>query len=138
MALPDPPLGRDVDLREMFSYLPLDVAQLRDSDTWTIATGDEARACIMLWCYAWHQVPAGSIPNDDRILAVQSGAGDKWPAVKAVATRGFVECSDGRLYHIELCKKALKAWNIRKKQSEGGRAGAQARYGNVVSLKPRR
>jgi len=132
--LPDPPIGRDVDLRELFSYLPLDIDQLRDSDTWTLATGDEAKACITLWCYAWHQVPAGSIPNDDRILAIKSGAFDRWEAVKSVALRGFVECSDGRLYHMELVKKALKAWAAHLERSETGRRGAANRWENKRKL----
>ena len=58
----------DIDLRD-FRWMPLDVIQLDNSDTWTAANGWEAKACINLWCHAWHQVPAGSLPDDDALLA---------------------------------------------------------------------
>ena len=39
----------------------------------------------------------------------------EWESVRGVALRGFMKCSDGRLYHRVICEKALAAWNERKR-----------------------
>ena len=114
---PEPLVPAEVNLRD-FGFMPLDVLRLRDSDLAAVATGDEFKAAILLWCFAWHQVPAASIPNDDRILAKHSGAGADWRKVKAIAMRGFIECSDGRLYHQVIAVKALEAWERREEFQE--------------------
>jgi hypothetical protein len=98
--------------------MPLDVVRLRDSDIATIASGEGFRAAVMLWCAAWHQVPAASLPNDDRMLARLAGYGrdlDGWKEVKEDAIRGFVECSDGRIYHPEIAERAKSAWAAKLK-----------------------
>jgi uncharacterized protein YdaU (DUF1376 family) len=111
------------------SYMPLHVERLLASDTWMIATGDEAKAAVTLWCRAWHQVPAGSLPNDDRLLAALSGAGAKWKKVKEVALRGFKKGTDGRLHHAMLQEEAKEAfekrakWRDKKRRQRGGQAG---------------
>ena len=64
---PAPLIAAHVDLRS-FAFMPLDIQKLLNSDTWMLATGWEAKAAINLWCRSWHQVPAGSLPDDDRIL----------------------------------------------------------------------
>jgi uncharacterized protein DUF1376 len=114
-ALPPPPVPADLDLRD-FPFMPLDVLRLRDSDLATLATGDEFKAAVLLWCVAWHQVPCGSVPNDERWLARQSGAGANWRRVKGEALRGFVEHSDGRLYHPVIVEKALASWRRKCEQ----------------------
>lgn len=101
----------DLDLRD-FPYMPLDAIRLRDSDMASLATGDEFRAAVLLWCAAWHQVPAASLPSDDRMLAKLAGYGRDvaaWCEVKEGALRGFVECSNGRLYHPVISDKAIEA-----------------------------
>lgn len=124
--LPDPLVPAEVDLRD-FAFMPLDVLRLRDSDLSTIATGDEFKAAVLLWCAAWHQVPAASVPNDDRWLARHSGAGPAWRKVRAEALRGFVECSDGRLYHPVVAEKALESWQRKQSQRERTRLATEAR-----------
>lgn len=111
-TLPAPLVPHDVDLRD-FGFMPLHVQRLRDSDLAAISTGDEFKAAVLLWAFAWHQVPAASLPNDDRVLAARSGANDKWKRVKARALDGFVLCDDGRLYHPVICEAALDAWERR-------------------------
>jgi len=64
---PEPLVPKDVDLRH-FEYMPLKVARLLNSDTWLLTSGDEAKAALTLRCQAWHQVPAGSLPNHDRFI----------------------------------------------------------------------
>lgn len=114
-APPSPPLPADVDLRD-FGFLPLDVVRLRDSDLAEHASGEEFKAAVLLWCAAWHQVPAGSLPSDDKLLRKFAGFPRRWGAVKQQALRGFVLCDDGRLYHTVLCEKAFESWNKKRKQ----------------------
>jgi hypothetical protein len=111
--LPAPLVPAEVDLRD-FQYMELDVRRLRDSRFGAEVSGDAFRAGVMLWCAAWHQVPAGSLPDDDIELANLAGYGrfvKEWRKVRAEALQGFVPCSDGRLYHEVVCEKALQAWN---------------------------
>jgi len=114
---PDPLVPADVDLRGL-PWMPVDTVRLLDSDINAISSGDEFRAAVRLWCKAWHQVPAGSLPDDDRILATLSGYGVRWKRMREVALRGFVRCSDGRLYHPVIAEKALEAWAHRKAQRD--------------------
>jgi hypothetical protein len=123
--LPAPLVPPEVDLRD-FGYMPLDVLRLRDSDLAALATGEEFKAAVMLWCVAWHQVPAGSLPDDDRLLARYSGALTKWQKVKEQALRGFVKCSDGRLYHKTVSEKALDSWRIKQAKRERTKAATEA------------
>lgn len=114
--LPLPPLSADVDLRD-FAFMPLDVVRLRDSDIAALTTGDEFRAAVMLWCAAWHQIPAASIPDDDIVLARLAGYGrvvKEWQKVREGALRGWVKCSDGRLYHPVITEKAVEAWDSKQ------------------------
>lgn len=125
--LPEPLIPSDVDLRD-FRFMPLDISLLANSDTWGMADGWQAKALINLWCRAWHQVPAGSLPDNDVLLAAWSGV-QGFDAMRDFVLRGFVKCSDGRLYHPVICEKALDAWEGRTKRSEAGKAGAKSRWG---------
>ena len=122
-----PIVAADVDLRD-FAFMPLDVVRLRDSDLAAIASGDGFRAAVLLWCAAWHQVPAASLPKDDRALAHLAGYGRNpsgWRKIKSDAMRGFVECDDGRLYHATIAEKANEAWQ-RKQAFKNRTAAARA------------
>jgi hypothetical protein len=110
--LRDPLVPAEVDLRD-FQYMELDVRVLRDSRFGAEVSGDAFRAGVMLWCASWHQVPAGSVPDDDIELANLAGFGrffKEWRKVREQALQGFVKCSDGRLYHQVVCEKANAAW----------------------------
>lgn len=135
---PDPPVPVDADCRQLAGFM-LNVERLLASELWALSTGDEFKAALGLWSYAWKQVPAGSLPNDDRVLAAFSGAGKRWPKVKAMALRGFVRCSDGRLYHPVLCEDVLRGLAGQKRYRDRREADAkrlrewrerQARNGN--------
>lgn len=109
--LPDPPIGPEINVRHI-PDMPLAVARLRTSDTAGLANGDEFRAAVLLWAAAWHQVPAGSVPQGDALLAHLAGFGrdvDAWLKVADNALRGFVLCSDGRYYHAVIIEKAIGA-----------------------------
>ncbi|MFT8896288.1 MAG: DUF1376 domain-containing protein [Acetobacter sp.] len=115
--LPDPLTPEDCDLRGL-PFMQLDVVRLIDSDLFALSTGDEFKASVALWCKSWLQIPAASLPDDDRVLAHLSGAGSKWKRVKAIALRGWIKCSDGRLYHPTVSEKAHHAWKARTNQRE--------------------
>lgn len=103
----------DCDLRGL-SYMPLDVQRLRDSDLALISSGDEFKAAVLLWSVSWTQVPAASLPNDDRLLAALVRMDAKaWRKVREVALRGWQVCDDGRLYHSVVAEKACEAWKDR-------------------------
>lgn len=117
-TLPEPPIPADVDLRT-FDDMPLDVRVLRDSDLAAEVSDEAFRAAVLLWCAAWHQIPAASLPDDDQKLARLAGYGRDvrgWQKVRGEALRGFQKCSDGRLYHIYMCEKAKKAWTKKNEQ----------------------
>lgn len=116
-VLPEPLVPADVDLSGM-SYMPLEISRLLNSDLYVLSTGDEFKAALSLWCKSWQQVPAGSLPNNDRILAHLSGTFQKWSKVKAIALQGWTLCSDGRFYHHVVAEKALAAWELRKDYEE--------------------
>lgn len=104
----------DCDLRGLL-FMPLDVLRLRDSDLSLVATGDEFKAAVLLWCASWHQVPAASLPDEDRVLARLSGLDARaWRKAKAGAMRGWAKADDGRLYHPVVAEKALEAWKDRQ------------------------
>src|ERR1700754_658017 len=108
----------DLDLRD-FGFMPLEVVRLRDSDLAALATGDEFRAAVLLWCASWHQVPAASLPKDEKMLCSLAGFGRdlrSWRPLAVEALHGFVECSDGRLYHPVIAEKAIESGSKKKKQ----------------------
>ena len=115
-AFPAPPIPSDVDLRS-FPWMPLYGDQLFTSDFNYLCSDAEWRAGVTLWWAAWKQIPAGSLPDDDRALCNFAGLGKDikaWKKLKNHAMRGFVKCSDDRWYHLVLAEKSLKAWKIKK------------------------
>jgi hypothetical protein len=127
--LPAPLIDADVDLRN-FPTMPLDVARLAQSWIAYGASGDGFRCAVLLWGKAWHQVPAGSLPNDDLLLSQYAGYGravDEWRKFRSEALHGFIECSDGRLYHPVVVEMARRAWAKKVGYSERGKAGAEAK-----------
>jgi len=128
-ALPDPLVPAEVDLRD-FGFMPLDVRTLLTSSLWIKAKKDPrvAHAAMSLWCEAWHQVPTGSLPDDDEVLADLARCDEKeWKRVKERALSHFVKCSDGRLYHRTVCKKALESWKAKVDQRNRTKAATEAR-----------
>ncbi|MFD2234805.1 hypothetical protein [Phaeospirillum tilakii] len=116
--IPPPLVPADCDLRD-FAFIPLDVARLRDSDFACRATDAAFRAGVMLWLASWHQVPAGSLPDDDCVLSMLAGYGRVvrvWQRHRAGALHGWVKCSDGRLYHPVICEKAREAWRSKQER----------------------
>lgn len=118
MTLPDPLVPPHVDLRDLDGFM-LNTERLLASELIAIGSGDEIRAALILWARSWKQLPAASLPDDDRVLAgfaMVSPA--KWKRIRSGALHGFTPCSDGRLYHRVLAKEALSAWERKRVYTE--------------------
>lgn len=116
-SLPEPLTPPDADLRKLPAML-LDVVRLRDSDLASDTSADVFRCAVLSWCASWHQVPSGSLPDDDTRLAYIMGFGrdvNSWRALRAQGgLRGWVKCSDGRLYHPVVAEKVIDAMASKK------------------------
>lgn len=113
--LPAPLVPSEVDLTD-FPYMELDVRRLRDSRFAAAATGEAFRCGVLLWCAAWHNKPAGSLPNDDVELAHLAGFGrfpKEWKKIREQVMAEWTLCDDGRLYHPVVCEKAMIAWGMK-------------------------
>lgn len=117
-SLPDPLTPHDCDLTRL-RWMPLDVERVIDSDTFGLSTGDEFKTAFRLWAKSWKQVPAASLPNDDRLLAHLAGLElSTWRKRKAIALRGWILCSDGRLYHPVIAEKAIESMGKQEEHAE--------------------
>lgn len=118
MTLPAPLTPPDSDLQD-FPFMPLQVARLRDSD---LAAEEHPEACwyaVLLWSAAWHQLPAGSLPDNDAVLTKLIGLGrdvKTFAKHRTGALRGFIKCSDGRLYHPIVAEQVLASWEGKLRQ----------------------
>ncbi|OYD82516.1 DnaA N-terminal domain-containing protein [Azospirillum brasilense] len=137
-SLPAPLVPAEVDLTD-FRFMPLEVARLLDSEIMALENAEAFRAGVASWCKGWHQVPAASLASDDTVLCKTLGYGrdlKTWAKLrKAGALRGWVLCSDGRLYHPVVAEKALEAWLEKLAQRLSSGAGNAKRWG--VEFDPR-
>lgn len=125
--LPEPPVAADCDLRT-FRYMPFDVARFRDSRFSAVIDPAAGFFAVQLWAAAWHQVPAGSLPNEDAMLRMLSGCGRDqrlWDSVKDGALYGFVPHADGRLYHPAITEFVIEAYGKLLKNTENGKKGGR-------------
>lgn len=115
---PAPPTPAEADLRGM-PYMPFQGDRAFTSETWIRAQPEGRCAMLQLWWHAFaKEVPAGSLPDDDLLLARYAGYGvavKSWLKVKAQAMRGWFKCSDGRLYHNVVAEVVNEAWDKRVK-----------------------
>lgn len=103
----------EADLRD-FAFTPMYRARLFGSAFHARATDAEWRAGVTLWLKSQDQVPAGSLPDDDvELCRLAELARDfkQWRKVKAGALRGWVKCSDGRLYHPVVAEITIEQWS---------------------------
>jgi hypothetical protein len=129
-TLPEPPVPPEVDLTD-FEFMPLDVHRLLKSRTW-IEAADNPRvghALVCLWAESWHQIPASSLPDSDRVLARFAMCdAETWARIRDEVLRGWIKCADGLLYHPVVAEKALEAWERRLTASKKGQLGAARRW----------
>lgn len=113
--LPAPLVPAAADLTD-FKFMPLEVARLRRSKAWLICKRQPELAFYMvnLWTAAWHSVPAGSLEDDDDVLADAAMCDPhKWSKLRDKILRGWVKCSDGLLYHPVVAEKVAESWQER-------------------------
>lgn len=118
--LPAPLTPPDCDLRGM-EWMPLYGARLLSSETWLMANFEARCAAMALWWASWQQRPAASLTDDDRILAQLAGYGvavNSWKRVRTAAMRGWVRCSDGRMYHPVVAELAVEAYERRLRERD--------------------
>jgi hypothetical protein len=136
-ALPAPLVADFVDLTD-FGFMPLQVKRLRDSDLAALHTPEECWAALLLWAASWHQVPAASLPDDDRVLAHLAGYGRvvrEWQRVRAGALYRFVLCSDGRLYHPVVAELAIDAWESKLRRMHATECARIRKYNDRNAVK---
>ncbi|PTB23494.1 DUF1376 domain-containing protein, partial [Paraburkholderia caribensis] len=135
--LPNPLTPEDCNLRD-FPFMPLHVQRLLNSDLAADETPETCWAALLLWSVSWHEVPCASIPDDDEWIAKRArywhrGRLDaEWENVRAGALRGWIKCSDGRLYHPVVAENALEAWVEKLLNAHAGAVGNAKRWGVEV------
>lgn len=137
-ALPEPLTPAGCDVRSL-PYMPFDVIRLRRSKSWLGAKRDPALGFYLmnLWTAAWHEVPAGSVEDDDDALADLAMCDPrKWSRVRDAVLRGWVKCSDGRLYHPVVSEKVINALEGREGQRQRTEAARQSLLEKRQRLSP--
>lgn len=125
--LPPPPVPVDADLTGLPGMM-IDVRRLLSSTLALTQPPDVFRVAVLSWTIAWHQIPAGSMPNDDAVLARWFGfhsRGHMAQFRRAGKLRGWVLHSDGRLYHPVVTENVLAILAMRKKDRNAFRKGQQ-------------
>lgn len=120
----EPLVPAEVSMRGL-PYMPLQIERLQKSKAWLVCKRRPELAfyILNLWMRAWTEAPAGSIEDDDDVLADAAMCPpDKFGQVKEDALRGWILCRDGRWYHPTVCEIALETWEKRtgaeKKRAE--------------------
>lgn len=104
-----------------FPHTPIYRARLFGSSFHARTTDGEWRAGVTLWLKSWDQVPAGSLPDDDiELCRLAELARDMktWKKVKDGALRGWLKCSDGRLYHPVVAEGVHNALDAKAAQRD--------------------
>src|SRR5690606_26181788 len=97
----------------------LDHERIRQSDTWALAAPELRPWLLMLWLTAWEQVPCGSLPDNDELIAVRIGMPlDMFAANKDRLLRGWWRADDGRLYHKVLTERVLDMLAVKDKERQ--------------------
>jgi hypothetical protein len=105
----------------------LDMEQVRQSDTWALASPAARPWLLMLWAVAWEQKPCGSLPDDDELIAARIGMDlDTFAGMKRVLLRGWWLADDGRLYHDTIVER-VQAMLAKKEKDRQRKAGWRAR-----------
>jgi uncharacterized protein YdaU (DUF1376 family) len=108
--LPAPLTPEYCDCRDLDGFM-LNVERVMASELVAVSSLAVVGSAFLLWCRAWKQMPAASLPDDERVLAAFAKL--TLPAFRRVrdeVLRGFVKCSDGRLYHKVLATEAINAY----------------------------
>lgn len=103
LPVPYPP-----DTRAKGWRFELDLERVMQSDTWALASPDVRPWLLMLWTVAWQQVPCGSMPAEDDLIAARLGMKPAaFKKAKGVLMRGWIPAEDGRLYHRTIVERVV-------------------------------
>ncbi|MHB8564992.1 MAG: DUF1376 domain-containing protein, partial [Acidiferrobacteraceae bacterium] len=130
-AWPEPLVSVEVDLRSL-PYMPVFFEKLLKSDTWIRAAQIPYLGHVLmnLWGSSWTQIPAGSLPNDDIVLAMLAMRTlPQWRKIKDAALAGWILCADERWYHPVIAKIALDSWRKMETSRARSRLGNETRWG---------
>jgi hypothetical protein len=109
----------------------LDTERIRQSDTWAITPAEARPWLLMLWMVAWEQVPCGSLPRDEALIAARIEMPPKlWAKHRAALLRGWDLADDGRRYHRVLTERVVEMMTTRRRESDR-KALARARKGDA-------
>lgn len=112
--LPQPLVAGDVDCTEIDSFL-LNAERLMASELVALSSHEIIGAALLLWCRAWKQRPAASLPSDDKVIAAFARLPlARFRKLRGEVMRGFVLCADGRFYHRTLAVVATDAYARRR------------------------
>lgn len=102
-------------------------------------TAEEVGAYILLLCVAWHEEPAGTLPNDDRLLARWARLDDdRWAKAKPAILSAFKSGSDGRLHQSRMKREFESLRRFQKEQSARNSRNAKARWNKNLGPEPMR
>lgn len=110
---PEPPYPAQTRARGW--RFELDAERIDQSDTWALAPPDMRPWLLMLWLAAWKQVPCGSLPAADELIAARLGMDLRlFRAHRDILLRGWVIHRDGRLYHPVVTERVLALLHLRE------------------------
>lgn len=103
-------MNDEIDV-QCLPYMPLQIERLRKSKAWLRCKRNPEIAFYMvnLWMRAWHEIPAGSIEDDDDVLADAAMCSpEKWEELKDDILKGW-ERLDGRVWHSTVTEIATES-----------------------------
>jgi hypothetical protein len=131
---PDGPLTpQECDVATL-PFMPLLIHELEKSDAWRFGNSDERAASLSLQIASWKEVPAASLPSDDRALSILSRS-ECWANTKSIVLRDWILATDGRLYHKSVAQCALESWIKTLLQRISGMKGNAIRWKLEIDLK---
>jgi len=113
----EPPYAADT--RAKGWRFELDLERIEQSDTWALAPAELRPWLLMLWATAWKQVPCGSLPDDDQLIAVRIGMkAAQFAKSRSILMRGWWKAVDGRLYHPTMTTRVLEMMGVKDKERQ--------------------
>jgi len=115
----------------------LDYERIEQSDTWVLATAEMRPWLLMLWMTAWRQVPCGSLPAVDDLIAARIGMDVRqFRAHRDILMRGWSLHSDGRMYHGAITEQVLGLLGVRSKEAARKQAWRDKQDQQLAALRP--
>ncbi|HLX18435.1 MAG TPA: DUF1376 domain-containing protein [Bradyrhizobium sp.] len=124
--LPEPFVPADANLRHSIG-MAIDPAVYFTDPAYEYETAYAGYMALRLMIASWHQRPAGSLPNDDRALVrlARYGTMRSFQQARAGIMKGWVLCSDGRLYHRAVAEDVMRRLNWKQRPARA-RSGSRA------------